>query len=162
MEEKKSLGEYRYTHLREAFGFGRKAVKRSKERSYEDREGKSESEWGRERGAHLHAEPQSDCGAQLTRFVPSFLQPAALGFSMESENGFLPFPRRTDGDARATNFSSTFTPSFRGLQMLAFPTTLSFSLPHCFLFPVGVSSPFFQTTRCFHLQHRLPSLCYAL
>jgi len=32
-------------------------------------------ERGKERGAHLHAEPQSDCGAhrQLARFVPSFL-----------------------------------------------------------------------------------------
>lgn len=34
--------------------------------------------------------------------------------------------------ARATNFSSTFTPSFSGLQVLAF---LTLSLPHCFLLP---------------------------
>lgn len=56
------------------------ALQRDKERSYENRERKSESEketGGKKRGegAHLHAELQSDCGAhrQLTRFVPSFL-----------------------------------------------------------------------------------------
>ena len=43
--------------------------------------------------AHLHAEPQPDCGAVPTggpsRFVPSFLSQSALGFRTKSENGFL-------------------------------------------------------------------------
>lgn len=119
---------------------------------------------GREGCAHLHAEPQSDCGAhrQLTRFVPSFLKRRHWDSAWKVKTDFSRSPAAPMA-TRATNFSSTFTPFLPGLQVPAFPTTLSFSLPpHCFLFPTGVSRPSFQTTRCFHLQHRLPSLYYTL
>lgn len=54
-------------------------------------------------------------------FCSSVPQPAALGFSVESENGFLPFsPAVPMATTRATNFSSTFTSSFPSLQVLSY------------------------------------------
>lgn len=112
------------------------ALQRSKGRSYENREGKSEKhERGGERGAHLHAEPQSDCGAhrQLTRFVPSFLKRRHWDSAWKVKTDFSRSPVAPMA-TRATNFSSTFTPFFLRLAGARLSYYLKFQ-PSPALFP---------------------------
>lgn len=159
-----ALREYRYTHPRKVFGLG--LIAEQGKKLWQSQRREWERERGRRRGRTFacRATVWLRCASTTHAFCSFVPQPAALEFSVESENGFLSFSRRAPIATRATNCSSTFTPSFpRACRCSPFLLP-SFSLPpHCFLFPIGMSRPLPLTNNTlFYLQHRLPSLYYTL